>query len=251
MNALKQLLFNMADDLLIIGHRNSEWTGIGPVLEEDIAFASMAQDKIGQAQALYQLIHEGFNTEIPDLLGFNRKENEFYSCHFVELPIGEYDFSLVRHFLFDQAQFLRMNDLKDSSHEELKAVSLKFLPELKYHIMHADIWMEQLATNGNEESHARLQSSINELYPISFGLFENYEGENDLIKNKVYSGEKELKEVFINTIKEKCKSFNLELPETNSIENYLGGRKAFHTDHLAPLLKEMTEVFNIEPTAEW
>ena len=251
MNALKQLLFNMADDLLIIGHRNSEWTGIGPVLEEDIAFASMAQDKIGQAQALYQLIHEGFNTESPDLLGFNRKENEFYSCHFVELPIGEYDFSLVRHFLFDQAQFLRMNDLKDSSHEELKAVSLKFLPELKYHIMHADIWMEQLATNGNEESHARLQSSINELYPISFGLFENYEGENNLIKNKVYSVEKELKEVFINTIKEKCKSFNLELPETNSIENYLGGRKAFHTDHLAPLLKEMTEVFNIEPTAEW
>ena len=132
MSALKQLLFNMADDLLIIGHRNSEWTGIGPVLEEDIAFASMAQDKIGQAQALYQLIHEGFNTESPDLLGFNRKENEFYSCHFVELPIGEYDFSLVRHFLFDQAQFLRMNDLKDSSHEELKAVSLvldgKLLP---------------------------------------------------------------------------------------------------------------------------
>ena len=251
MNALKQLLFNMADDLLIIGHRNSEWTGIGPVLEEDIAFASMAQDKIGQAQAFYQLIHEKFNTDSPDLLGFNRNENEFYSCHFVEFPIGEYDFSLVRHFLFDQAQFLRINDLKNSSFEELNAISLKFLPELKYHIMHADIWMEQLANNGNEESHARLQSSINELYPISLGIFENYEGEKELIKKNVYSGENILKDIFIKTVNEKCKTFNLEIPKINSIEKYIGGRKTFHTEYLNPLLNEMTEVFNIEPNAEW
>ena len=251
MNALKQLLFNMADDLLIIGHRNSEWTGIGPVLEEDIAFASMAQDKIGQAQAFYQLIHDQFKTEKPDLLGFNRKENEFYSSHFVEYPIGEYDFSLVRHFLFDQAQFLRVNDLKNSSSENLRSISLKFLPELKYHIMHADIWMAQLANNGNAESHSRLQSSLNELYSIAFGMFENFDEENELIENKVYSGENVLRDNWIKTIDEKCKTFNLKIPKTNSIDKYLGGRKAFHTIHLAPLLKEMTEVFNIEPTAEW
>ena len=251
MNALKQLLFNMADDLLIIGHRNSEWTGIGPVIEEDIAFASMAQDKIGQAQSFYQLIYERFNTESPDILGFNRKENDFYSCHFVEYPIGEYDYSLVRHFLFDQAQLIRLTDLSNSSENELRAISIKFLPELKYHIMHADIWMEQLANNGNDDSHARIQSSLNELYSIAFGLFENFDEENELIKNKIYSGENALKDNWIKTIEEKCKAFNLELPQTNSIEKYLGGKKAFHTVHLAPLLKEMTEVFNIEPTAEW
>ena len=251
MSALKQLLFNMADDLLIIGHRNSEWTGIGPVIEEDIAFASMAQDKIGQAQIFYQLIHERFDKRSPDLLGFNRKEKDFYSCHFVEFAIGEYDYSLVRHFLFDQAQIIRVNDLINSSDDDLRTISIKFLPELKYHIMHADIWMEQLTNNGNDESQARIQSSLNELFAAAFSLFENFEGEKELIKNKIYSGEDALKIKWIETIKEKCNTFKLKLPETKNINEYMGGRQAFHTALLKPLLEEMTEVFNIEPTAEW
>ena len=251
MSALKQFLLNMADDLLIIGHRNSEWTGIGPVIEEDIAFASMAQDKIGQAQIFYQLIHEKFNERSPDLLGFNRKENEFYSCHFVEYPIGEYDYSLVRHFLFDQAQIIRVENLIKSSDNDLKSISKKFLPELKYHIMHADIWMEQLTNNGNDESQARIQSSLNELFSAAFSLFESFEGEKELIENKIYSGEEALKNKWIETIKEKCKNLKLKIPETNNINEYMGGRQAFHTPHLKPLLEEMTEVFNIEPSAEW
>jgi len=251
MNALKQVLFNMADDLLIIGHRNSEWTGIGPVIEEDIAFASMAQDKIGQAQIFYQLIHEKFDERSPDLLGFNRNENEFFSSHFVEFPIGEFDYSLVRHFLFDQAQIIRINDLINSSDDDLRTISIKFLPELKYHIMHADIWMEQLTNNGNEVSQARIQSSLNELFPAAFSLFENFDQEKELIENKIYSGEEALKNIWIETIKEKCNNFKLQIPKTININEYMGGRQAIHTPHLKPLLDEMTEVYNIEPSAEW
>ena len=100
-NFTKDLLYKMADDALIIGHRNSEWTGIGPMLEEDLAFSSMAQDKIGHSQALYRILHETLGEAEPDKLGFMRTEKEFKCCQFVEQPIGEYDFSIVRQFLFD------------------------------------------------------------------------------------------------------------------------------------------------------
>ena len=103
---LKDLLYRMADDLLILGHRNSEWTGLGPMLEEDIAFSSMAQDKIGQSLAIYEILYEMGEQE-PDTVAFTRNAENFHSCQLVEQPIGEYDFSLVRHFLYDHADAAR------------------------------------------------------------------------------------------------------------------------------------------------
>ena len=248
MKPIEYLLFNLADDLLILGHRNSEWTGIGPVLEEDIAFASMAQDKIGQAQALYAILHEEFNHPNPDLLAFSRKENDFYSCHFVEYPIGEYDFSLVRHFLFDYAQYIRFEALKQSTFEPLRQLSFKYTGEIKYHLMHADIWMEQLI-NGNEESKARIQSNIKYLWPIAHSMFETFSCEEKLVKGGVYPGEKELLKKWSKVIIEKCNQWGVTLNNIN-IENN-GGRAKLHTEHLAPLLQEMTEVFCIDPDAQW
>jgi ring-1,2-phenylacetyl-CoA epoxidase subunit PaaC len=249
MEPLERLLFHMADDLLILGHRNSEWTGIGPVLEEDIAFASMAQDKIGQAQALYKLINAKYDTDSADQIAFNRKENAFFSCQFVEYPIGEYDFSLVRHFLFDIAQMVRFDDLIKSSNDDLRIIAKKYQGELKYHVMHANIWMEQLM-NGSEESKARINSSINNLWPKAHSIFESFEGEDELIYNKIYSGERELLSRWQNIIIEKCKNWGILLDDIKKVKTN-GGRKNIHTEFLSDLLLEMTEVFNIEPSAEW
>src|SRR6187431_2797996 len=116
--AIKELLYKMADDLLIIGHRNSEWTGLGPILEEDIAFSSMAQDKLGHAFALYTVLNKMGEPD-PDTLAFTRKENQMKCCHLVEYPIGDYAFSLMRHFLFDEAEALRFEMLSESSFEDL------------------------------------------------------------------------------------------------------------------------------------
>ncbi|MFZ1461703.1 MAG: Phenylacetic acid catabolic protein, partial [Ignavibacteria bacterium] len=113
LNAIKDLIFRMADDQLILGHRNSEWTGLGPILEEDIAFSSMAQDKLGHSQALFQILSRMGETD-PDSLAFGRKENKMKCCHLVEYPIGEYDFSLMRHFLFDESEALRFDMLRNS-----------------------------------------------------------------------------------------------------------------------------------------
>jgi len=157
--AIKDLLLKMADDALIMGHRNSEWTGLGPILEEDIAFSSMAQDKIGHAQALYSILHEELGEVDPDTLVYTRDEKNFRCCHFVEIPNGEYDFSLVRHFFFDHAELCRYKMLEQSSHERLAALAKKIHGELKYHVLHADTWIRKLG-KANEESRARMMSSV-------------------------------------------------------------------------------------------
>src|SRR5437868_7244589 len=100
--ALKNLLYKMADDLLILGHRNSEWTGQGPILEEDIAFSSMAQDKLGHAQAFYTLLHE-LGEPDPESLVYRRGPGQFRCCKLAAMPRGTWGFSLMRHFLFAEA----------------------------------------------------------------------------------------------------------------------------------------------------
>lgn len=249
MTAIKDLLFRMADDELILGHRNSEWTGLGPILEEDIAFSSMAQDKIGHSQALYEILHR-YGEADTDTIAFSRNEKDFKCCHLVEYPIGEYDFSLMRHFLFDTAEAIRFNMLSDSNFEPVANVAKKFAGEIKYHTMHADIWITQLG-NSNEESKARMQSALNECFPLALGIFEPSEYEEILISAKIFPGEKALQEQWMENIKHILDKADLKIQDVNDKEPSYGGRKGFHTEYLQPLLNEMTEVYSIDPNAEW
>lgn len=246
---LKELLYKMADDLLILGHRNSEWTGLGPVLEEDIAFSSMAQDKIGQSLALFELLQQLGENE-PDIVAFTRNDNQFHCCQLVELPIGEYDFSLVRHFYFDHADAIRFEMLQNSAFEPLAMLARKFRGEIKYHTMHADVWIKQLA-NGNEESRARIQTSLNETFPLALGIFEASDFEKELIEAGIFAGEAELQSRWLEKVTATVKAAGLTLPDLESVTPVYGGRKGFHTEHLQPLLNEMSEVFKIDPTADW
>lgn len=247
--AVKDLLFKMADDALIIGHRNSEWTGIGPTLEEDIAFSSMAQDKIGHAQALYDILHNIFGEENPDRLAFMRNEKELKCCHLVEMPIGDYAFSLVRQFLFDNAEQLRYTALAGSSFEPLAQLAKKIKGEIKYHVLHGDTWFTQLA-KGTEESRARMQTALNEAYPLAMGIFEEGPAEADLISDNIFVGEAELKEAWTKKVNGIIEGLGLTVPTTNA-EDGMGGRKSYHTEFLQPMLDEMTEVFRLDPAAEW
>lgn len=247
---IKDLLFKMADDALIIGHRNSEWTGIGPFLEEDLAFASMAQDKIGHAQALFQIIHDVLGEEDADKLAFMRSEKDFRSCHFVELPIGEYDFSLMRQFLFDHAEMLRYEMLLSSSFEPLARLAAKVRGEIKYHVMHADAFVRQLAV-GNEESHARMQQALNFAMPFALGIFEKSEFEDLLISNGIFGGEDALREKWLAKVSAILSEAGLQVPEVHESAIVNGGRRGYHSKFLEPLLDEMTEVVKSDPEAEW
>jgi ring-1,2-phenylacetyl-CoA epoxidase subunit PaaC len=243
---LKDLLYKMADDALIIGHRNSEWTGIGPLLEEDLAFSSMAQDKIGHAYALYTILHEVLGEEHPDKIAFQREEAKFKCCQFVELPIGEYDFSIVRQFLFDHAEAIRYDMLTTSSFQPLALLAKKVRGEIKYHTMHADSFLRQLG-KGNEESHARMQSALNYAMPYALGIFEKGEP----LDASVFAGEEELKKRWLGKITPLIEAAGLKIPVVEESKIVYGGRKGFHSEHLKPLLEEMTEVVRTDPGAEW
>jgi ring-1,2-phenylacetyl-CoA epoxidase subunit PaaC len=246
---LKNFLYGVADDHLILGHRNSEWTGLGPLLEEDIAFSNMAQDKLGHALALYEILQKMGEPE-PDKVAFTRKENEYKCCQYVEYPIGEYDFSLIRHFLFDHAAYLRFEMFCSSSFEPLAKLAAKVKGEIKYHLMHANTWIEKLG-NGNEESHARMQQSLNDNFNLALGIFEPVEKEELLIDAKIFPGEAALKQSWMESIEAQLTKSNLKLPHITSWNPVLGGRQGYHTTFLQPLLNEMQEVFLIDPEAEW
>ncbi len=247
--ALKELLYKMADDLLILGHRNSEWTGMGPLLEEDIAFSSMAQDKVGQSLALYQLLHQ-LGEQEPDTVAFTRHAAQFHNCIFVELPNGEYDFSLIRHFLFDSADALRWEALTKSSHEPLAQLAQKVRGELRYHTLHAQTWIRQLGS-ATEESVTRLQGSLDTALPYALGIFEPSPFEAELIKTGIFEGEAVLQQKWIASVSQTLQQTRLVLPEWTTLNPVYGGRKGKHSEHLEPLVTEMSEVFRIDPTAEW
>ena len=245
--AAKDLLYKMADDQLIIGHRNSEWTGLGPILEEDIAFSSMAQDKLGQSEHLYNLLHELGEADA-DTIAFTRNANQFHSCHLVEYPIGEYDFSLMRHFLFDVAELTRFEMLTESSYENLALIAKKFKGEIKYHTMHAVTWVKQLAL-GNEESKTRMQAALNATWPLALGIFEEGKYENALKEAGIFAGEEALKAEWLTQVTAVLDKAGLQIPD-NATPSF-GGRAGEHTAYLQPLLDEMTEVYAIDPTADW
>jgi ring-1,2-phenylacetyl-CoA epoxidase subunit PaaC len=247
--AIAELITKMADDALIIGHRNSEWIGLGPVLEEDIAFGSLAQDKTGHAYNLYVLLQQMGGMD-PDEMAFNRNESDFKCCHLVEYPIGEYDFSLVRHFLFDHAEYLRYDMLINSSYEPLSNLARKYKPEIKYHIFHADTWIRQLGQS-TEEAKARMQTAINEAFQLAQSIFEPGPFEETLKNEGIFKGEQALKEQWLEQISSIVTNAGLQLPELKDGEFHYGGRRGFHTEYFGPLLKEMTEVYSSEKEVGW
>jgi ring-1,2-phenylacetyl-CoA epoxidase subunit PaaC len=253
--AIKDLLFRMADDELIIGHRNSEWTGLGPILEEDIAFSSIAQDQIGHALAIYTLLQTHFGEPTPDAIAFGRSEREFHSCQFVELPgmtgkSGGYDFSLVRQFLFDHAEACRFELLTRSTFAPLAGLAKKIKGELKYHVLHGDLWVEKLG-KGTEESHARMQSALSEAFSCALGIFEPGIDEAELIQSGVFGGESVLLAAWLAKITPVVGRAGLTLPDLSKAELKIGGRKGYHTEFLQPLLDEMSEVYRLDPAATW
>lgn len=247
--ALKELLYKMADDLLIIGHRHSEWTGFGPLLEEDIAFSSMAQDKIGQSYVLYQLLNQ-LGEQAPDTIAFTRPAHEFKNSIFTELPNGEYDFSLIRHFLFDTAYAIRFDLLAVSAYTPLAELATKIKGELRYHTLHASTFIKQLG-NATPESISRLDSALSVALPYAVGVFEQSPFEYELVKNNIFAGEELVQQRWKEQVEAVLSQTNLSIPQWAGIQPVYGGRAGNHSEYLQPLITEMSEVFRIDPLAEW
>ena len=173
--SLAELLLALADDKLVMGHRNSEWTGLGPILEEDIAFSALAQDEIAHARAIYEFVSPLVGKSA-DELAFGREPAEYRCCSIVELPDDfNWATALCRHFLCGHFDALRLDRLSQSSLKPLADLARRLRAEEQLHIDHADGWITRLGA-GTAESKTRLQGALDALAPHVGLIFEPVAG---------------------------------------------------------------------------
>lgn len=248
MTPVERLILSFADDEFILGYRDSEWTGVAPFIEEDIAFSSIAQDEIGHARALYELL-EAYSGLKADDTAFGRQPFEYLNCKLVEHPREDWAFSIARQYLYDAADTVRVDSILRSSFKPLAEISEKIAREEKYHQLHMKSWIERLA-NGNADSRTRLEKALAKVFPLALGLFETIQGEDDLVLRGVLPRSNlEMMTAFRERASQHLEAFGLML-ETDA-KPVLGGRRGEHTTAFSALWTEMTMVYRQDPKAVW
>ncbi|RME39112.1 MAG: phenylacetate-CoA oxygenase subunit PaaI [Planctomycetota bacterium] len=246
--AVVDLLYRLADDELVIGHRDSEWTGLAPILEEDVAFSSMAQDEMGHARAYYQML-EALGEGDPDTLAFTRKPRAFRCASLVSLPNDrDWGFCIMRQFLYDAAETVRLTALAGSTLAPLAQLAAKLRSEEKYHLMHGRGWVLRLG-KGTEESRDRMQEALQRAYPHALGLFEPTSADETLAQHGICPKEGELKREWESAVAPVLDEAGLSVPDP--VEPVHGGRVGRHPDALKQLLDDLQLVHNIDPSAQW
>ncbi|HEY4612034.1 MAG TPA: 1,2-phenylacetyl-CoA epoxidase subunit PaaC [Bacteroidota bacterium] len=253
---LLRFLVALADDELVLGHRDSEWTGHAPILEEDIAFSNIAQDEIGHSLVWYTM-NEQLGGKSPDWMGFERNWKHFTSCHFVAHPKGDFAYTVIRQYLFDVGEQVRLNSLCSSSFVPVKEAAEKILQEEGYHIMHSRSLVERLG-NATNESHTRMQAAVDLAFPQALGMFEELAGENELVKAGVFSGNELLQQLWVESVVPVLTAASLKLPVdtkngtmTVHAKADEGGRKGWQKEHLKQLVEDLQTVYKLSPGGSW
>jgi ring-1,2-phenylacetyl-CoA epoxidase subunit PaaC len=184
--AVDGLLLSMADDEFVIGFSDSEWTGIAPILEEDVAMSSLAQDELGHAAALYELIaglrdRQGVDA---DTVAYDREPNDYRHARLLDHGRGDWAMTIARRYLYDTADTVRLEALAGSSLAPLAELVEKIRREERYHVMHATAWLERLA-NHPGEPRDRLIAALEELAPDAATVFTPLSGEPALVEGGV------------------------------------------------------------------
>ncbi|MGH3035197.1 MAG: 1,2-phenylacetyl-CoA epoxidase subunit PaaC [Gaiellaceae bacterium] len=217
-----QTLLELADDELILGWRDSEWTGIAPFLEEDVAFSSIAQTEIGHARAWYELAAKELGTDA-DALAFDREPDEYRCAPFVELRfVGDWARTIARRWLYEAADTLRIEELKGSGQPELAGLATRIDREEAYHRMHAEMWAERLRQSPDR---GRFDAAVEELWPYSLGVLPD--SQREAFRAHVIA------------------ALGYDLSLVDAVE------RGIHTNDLSPLWEEMTMVRRSVPGAAW
>lgn len=240
---------HLADNALIIGHRNSEWCGHGPILEQDIAISNIALDYIGQARNFYQYAAQlQGNAATEDSLAYLRDVVDFKNCLLVELPNGDWGQTVLRQFFFSTYQYFLYQLLQKNTDQQLAAIAEKALKEVTYHVRWSSEWVIRLG-DGTEESKQRILHAVDELWSYTGEMFhpavyellalsEGYGVDLTSIKN---SWDAKIKSVF--------EEATLPLPTDAWMQS--GGKEGRHSEHLGFVLGEMQFLQRSNPGAEW
>ncbi|MEA2519377.1 MAG: ring,2-phenylacetyl-CoA epoxidase subunit PaaC [Chloroflexota bacterium] len=185
--ALALLLLSMADDEFVIGFSDSEWTGIGPILEEDVAISSLAQDELGHAQALYGLLAETVSDgRDADAWAYDRPPEGYVHARLLDHPRGDWAATIARRYLYDTADSARLAAIAESSHRPLAELVAKIRREERYHLMHVETWIERLADAGGE-SRERLLAALAALGADAGTVLAPLAGEPALLRHSIVS----------------------------------------------------------------
>ncbi len=233
----------------MLGHKLSEWCGHGPILEEDIALANIALDLIGQATLLLKLAGEVEGKgRSEDALAYFREAVDYRNIQIVELPNGDYAFTIVRQFLFDVFSYHLLEELQKSSNAELAGIAAKGFKEVRYHVRHSSEWVVRMG-DGTEESHMRAQKALDHLWRFTGELFETDDVERQMLAEGIGADVEAIAPKWRAVVDDVMKRATLVIP--NDPPAMTGGRRGSHTEHLGHMLSEMQIVARSHPGAEW
>jgi len=248
-NPIEAYAVRLGDDALVLGHRLSEWCSNAPYLEEDLALANVALDYIGRARMFFTYAAElrGDGTTEDDY-AFLRDNREFLNLLINELPRGDFAYSMARQFFVDVFNLAFLEKLRHSTDKTLAGIAAKAIKETRYHLRRSRDWMLRLG-DGTQESHARLQSAVEELWGFTPELFQADEIESSLAEQGIAVDRTQLEDGWRREVDRVLREANIDIPEqTWQVD---GGRAGVHTEYLGHMLAEMQFMQRAYPGLEW
>ena len=238
-------LLASADDELILAHRNAEWTGHAPILEEDIALANIAQDELGHATIWYGLV-EALTGEDPDRLAFFREAGQFRNAQLVEQPRGDWAFTMLRQYLFDAYELTLLSRLLASTYQPAADAAARMRNEEIYHYRHSSAWVRRLGL-GTDESHGRMQQALDALWPLAEQLFCAQAGDESLVAAGMWPEFRELESAWREVVVPFLGQAELVVPNVAMRPT----DRSEHSPHLDALLADMQMVARADREAVW
>ena len=260
MNAPVDYLLHLADNALILGQRNAEWCGHGPILEEDIALANNSLDLIGQARMLYQRAAElQGNGATEDTLAYFRDAPDFQNYTLCELPHmplmsataqGDRDFAttIVRNFLYSSLMVLVWDQLQNSKDTQLAAIAAKSLKEVRYHLRHSRDWLVRLG-DGTHESNAKAQAALDQMLPYTQEFWSHSAHESAALANGTGTDMAALQNDWNQIVNTALQEATLQRPADGGFAPT--GKQGVHSEHLGFVLAEMQSLARAHPQATW
>lgn len=246
-DALAELLLTLADDEFVIGYWDSEWTGIAPMLEEDVAMSSVSQDEIGHARAWYELLAQ-LTGDDADRIAYGREPAEFRHAALMNHARTDWAFTVARRFLYEHADAVRLETLARSSHAPVADLAAKMRREETYHLMHFDVWLRRLAAAGGE-ARERLAAALADLWADAGTIFTPLAGEALLVERGFLPEPMEsLRTRWDERVRAACQAEGLVLPEPETPPAHGRTRR---TDDFIWLHGELTMVARSEEAATW
>ena len=244
-----EYLLRHGDDRLVLGHRLSEWCGHGPILEEDIALTNIALDLVGEANLVLKRAGEAeAKGRDQDALAYFRDATDYRNALIVELPNGDFAFTIARQFLFSVYAAHQWEALASCKDADLAGIAAKALKETRYHVRHSAEWLVRLG-DGTEESHGRAQRALDDLWRYTGELFETDDLEHALVIQGLATNSDSLADRWLADVRDVVARATLAMPAAGWQQR--GGRRGKHTEHLGHMLAEMQIVPRSHPGAKW